>query len=179
MDILERLAKDNDEWLRMAIHITGNEDDASELVQDFYLQMFDLSQKKEVEIEDDGYFNYIFICLRNLSRQKHKKNKQDDNFNWLELESTEDQSNDNIQAKEEFEEMYQHIDNYLKYEYKQDTKNFKVGLLKLNQLEGMSYRKIAEHTGITLRVVQTSIVDVRNKIKTKYQKQYDEYKNKK
>lgn len=182
MNILELLAKDNQEWLRMAFHITKDQEKADELLQEFYIRIYETNEKKELNLDSeyDSYKHYIFICLRNLSRSIWKKNKSDDNYNWKILSDSIDECQEELEQKEAFENFYQNIENYMKFEYKEDKKNkhFQVGLMKLNLLDGMSQREIAANTGITLRVVHKEIKKIKTKIQEKYQDEYNNYKNK-
>lgn len=189
----------------MAKKITKDYDEAEELVQDFYLMIANKDAKNKIVLWNDNYHSYIQTALRNLhsdkKQQKYREqqvlgvipfsdvlrspstsfidiyqNNETDEEMVFELNDMEDPSTEDMISKREFEEFYEKIEDFLENKYKGVTRNFKVGLLKLNTLEGMSMRDISEATGITKRVVQKSIEGVRKIIREQYEKDYLEYK---
>lgn len=190
MRLIELLAKNDKEWRAMAEYITKDKELGDDLVQEFYLKM----DKKDGKIKlNDNYDDYIFIILKNLNydlniRTKNTAGGQRKQIN-LDDEYVSDTINqkiekDNIEAnselykKECFDEFYKNIEYFIKEGYSKlnKTKQYKVGLLELNAIQGLSMAKISEKTGITKRSIQISIESVRRQIKKEYQNEYDNYK---
>jgi RNA polymerase sigma factor (sigma-70 family) len=178
MGLLEKLSQRDGEWRKMAIYLTKDKEIADDLVQEFYLRM----HKKDGKIKlEEKYDDYIFIILKNLNYDLNIRNKKYDiklddeyipDFVYNEIEE-----NQEIQLKEYFEDFYKLIEEFLDEGYKESkTKQYKIGLLKLNSLKGMSMQKIADATGITKRSIQLAIESVRKQIKDKFQDEYKNYK---
>jgi RNA polymerase sigma factor (sigma-70 family) len=189
MRLIEKLAQRDAEWRDMALYITKDKERADDLVQEFYIKM----DKKDGKVKlEERYDDYIFIILKNLnydlnikdknnSRGERKQIHLDDEY--IPEYITEKVEDENVGAttrlynKECFEEMYENIEGYLEQGYKDNnTMQYKVGLLKLNALEGMSMQKIADSTGITKRSIQLSIEGVRKQIREEFQEKYNKYK---
>lgn len=196
MPILEQLAPQHDEWMAMARNITKNNDAAEELLQEFYINIAAKDQKNKIMLWPDNYRSYIKTSLKNLHSDRNKaKYKEQCNvipFSDItatsyimenELTGAEEWFNNHPDSTEEydekmaFESLYSKVEDFLNQKYKGVTLNYKVGLLKLNTLEKMSMREISEATGISKRTVQLSIESVRKIIREKYEKDFQDYKN--
>jgi DNA-directed RNA polymerase specialized sigma24 family protein len=183
MNLLEELAKDDKEWRKMGYFITMNMIQCDELVQEFYLKMHYKQPKDLINaIKNKTHYDYIFIILKNLFYDLYKeKNKLQKNSNIIEFNELlylDIQDDSIIEDKKSFEIIFKHCEDFMKHGYKENkTMQYKIGLLKLNTLDGMSMRKISEATGITLRVVQLSIESVRKEMKLKLQGEYNIYKD--
>jgi DNA-directed RNA polymerase specialized sigma24 family protein len=68
--ILNELAKKDKYWRSIAFNICKDKDLAKDLVQDMYLKVYDISQKRTLEIND----YYIVIIMRNLFIDYCKQN---------------------------------------------------------------------------------------------------------
>jgi DNA-directed RNA polymerase specialized sigma24 family protein len=190
MRLIELLAKKDTEWRAMAEYITKDKELGDDLVQEFYLKM----DKKDGKIKlNHNYDDYIFIILKNLNYDLNIRTKNTingerkqinlddeyicDSINYK-IEKDNIEANSELYKKECFDEFYKNIEYFIKEGYSKlnKTKQYKVGLLELNALQGLSMAKISEKTGITKRSIQLSIESVRRQIKKEYQNEYDNYK---
>ena len=78
-NLLEELAKYHDEWIKIAYAFFNNKEDAEDLVQDFYIDMY----KYNVQLDNVRYGNndinryFIYTSLKYLALDKIKKRKPD------------------------------------------------------------------------------------------------------
>lgn len=197
MTVLETLAKDHDVWLRHAKVITSNIDKAEELLQDFYLHIGEKELDGKIELKGDfnKYKNFIFVSMKNYYIDQHRKDKKNEAITVSLTDELEqnvlDVIDTDIKQREAFYEFYQHIERYMNSDYKDktikdyETKNYKIGLLKLNYFHGMSHETISRassseglNDGISARKVQISIESIRKIIKNKYWNEYQQYRKK-
>lgn len=140
--ILQELSKRHKHWLNIAYNISKDKELSKDLVQDMYLKVYYVSQKRTLDIND----YYIVIVLRNLfidyCRLNNKNVRLDDCFN-LEIEYKEFEINDE-QLK---------ILNKLTYLERE--------LLKLNQT--MSYREIQRQLNINYQFARRVILKAQEK----------------
>lgn len=140
--ILQELSKRHKYWLSIAYNICKDKELSKDLVQDMYIKVYDVSQKRALEIND----YYIVVILRNLfldyCKENNKNVRLDDCFN-LETNEKEFEINDE-QLK---------ILNKLTYLERE--------LLKLNQT--MSYREIQRQLNINYQFARRVILKVQER----------------
>ena len=140
--ILQELSKKHNYWLSIAYNICKDKELSKDLVQDMYLKIYDVSQKRTLDIND----YYIVIILRNLFFdycKENNKNVRIDDLYHLEVEDKDFEINDE-QLK---------ILNKLTYLERE--------LLKLNQT--MSYREIQRQLNINYQFARRVIIKVQEK----------------
>lgn len=76
--MLELLATKHDDWVRIAFSMTGDMDDAQDLVQDMYLRLERLGKtKRQVSYKDTVNRYFIWTVLFNMVKEKNRSvNKQ-------------------------------------------------------------------------------------------------------
>lgn len=90
--MLEQLSKNHEEWIKYAINICGNKNDANDLVQDMYLKLHD-SQK---EISK----SYVYCVLKNIFLDNYRKQKTKDKTVFYQETETEIKDFDYFDAYE-------------------------------------------------------------------------------
>lgn len=136
--ILEELSKKNKKWLKMAYNLCGDYDLASELVQDMYLKIYDISQRHpEKELKD----TYVWVVLTTLlndryrSSQKNKmvslehiKNKPTNDFKF----ELDDEDLKIIEKSKELRYLYRY---YLE-------KNYDYSIREIADINNVNYGKV-------------------------------------
>lgn len=147
---MENISKSNDYWFRVALTICKNKTLAKDLVQDMYLKIYDISQKKETDINKQ----YICRVIHNLFINHCKKeNKTIKGIN------------------------FDLIDSYNKYEIN-DKENeilkkltfLERELLLIYHTDKMSYHDIEKEYNINYQFARRKIIGVRQKYGTKKKK---------
>lgn len=181
--LLTLISTDYKEWLKKAVYIAKDNEKGKELLQNFYLHIADRQDKINLKGPVEEYPNYLFKALKNYSSMENKKhyNKYKNEVEYVdEIDLTDEDTQ--IDEKILFDDFYQHIEDFISHDYRSTsednitTKQYKVGLLKLNVLEGLSMTKISQKSGIKRRKVQISIEGIRKIIREKYSEEYEEYK---
>lgn len=181
MSVLQILSERNDEWMKKCLQITKNQLQAEELLQEFYLKIGEKEARgTKIKLGDkhDNYVRKILINLNSDMKAREKKEKEECDITTFTSISTDENWCDNLpedlselQEMEILEEVLLMLDKDL------SKHEFTVGLLNFwyKGIEGkkMSYQKISDFTGISLRKVRTSVVKAREMIRVKYA---DEYK---
>lgn len=204
MRTIELLAKRDDEWLKMAMSFGLEKKDARELTQEMYLRMDkyvkDIDKIMYNETEVNTF--YVYTTLSNLfytRRSKLKREKVAVTFNsplldaefYQELEDELTESDFRkkskeikVQFSESFDKSYnrylfeslfgnlkEDIDKIVSTWYWYDSK-----LFKLYYDKGMSMRKIAKETGISLKSVFNSLKAAKMRLREEFQEDYNKYK---
>ena len=144
-----------DKLFRLALSITGNKQDAEDVVQD---TMFHLWRKKEEWDSILDMEGYCFRSTRNIAIDKIslKENQQEsipDNFDVPEQKS-------NVQDLLETEEEMVWLESCVKQlPEKQKT------IFQLREVEGFSYKQIAEVLNISEEQVKINLFRSRQKLK--------------
>lgn len=90
--MLEKLAENHNEWVRYALSVCGNYDDANDLVQDMYIKMAE--NDKEVNK------SYIFCVIKNIFLDQYRKQKTKEKTVFYQETETEEPDFDYINAYE-------------------------------------------------------------------------------
>ncbi|MDR0413732.1 MAG: RNA polymerase sigma factor [Dysgonamonadaceae bacterium] len=144
-----------DKLFRLALRITGNRQDAEDVVQDMLLNIW----KKKGEWDSIANLEaYCFRSTRNLaldkmSSQQHQQGTFDENQDIPEIGS-------NIQEQLEQEEQLALLENYVnRLSEKQRT------IFQLREVEGLSYKQIAGIMTISEEQVKVNLFRLRQKLK--------------
>jgi RNA polymerase sigma-70 factor (ECF subfamily) len=146
----------SDKLFRLALSITGNREDAEDVVQDALLNIW---KKKKWEETIDHPEAYCFRSVRNLAIDKLslKENQQEA---WHDRYDRPDASI-SIEEKLEREEHLLLLENIIRQlPEKQRT------VFQLREVEEMSYKQIAEAMNISEEQVKVNLFRARQKIKT-------------
>lgn len=135
--MIEKLAQHHDEWIKFALKVCGNRDDANDLVQEMYLKMHD-SQK---EVNN----SYIYCVIKNIFLDQYRKNKV--------KEKT-------VYYQEEYTEQSEEIDFTAAYEESlKELKTYKQLIVNFSTKEGVN--NFARQSGIS----KATIIRIRNEFK--------------
>ncbi|MCL1938811.1 MAG: RNA polymerase sigma factor [Candidatus Azobacteroides sp.] len=144
-----------DKLFRLALSITGNKQDAEDVVQD---ALFNVWKRKE---EWDAIANlegYCFRSTRNIALDKIslKENQQE---SLREYEGVPELK-PNVQERLEQEEQIRMLENFIeKLAEKQRT------IFRLREIEDLSYKQIAEIMNISEEQVKVNLFRARQKLK--------------
>lgn len=187
---IDVLAKRNDEWFKMAKSFKVSNDDAMELVQGMYLKLndyvTDVSRIMYNETEVNTFF--VYTAISNLFNSGYHQTgrgggKRVNKIVYLDeipkRELTEDDClvdiKDYVSDEAILNKIYinlkQDVNNFVDTWYWYDSK-----LFKLYYDKGMSMRKIAKETGISLKSVFNSLKTAKTKIREEFQEDYNNYK---
>lgn len=144
-----------DKLFRLALSITGNKEDAEDVVQDVLLNIW---RKNELWDTIENIEAYCFRSTRNIALDKIslRDNQNDsipENFDYPLIE-------DDIQKKLEDRERIDQLENWIgKLPEKQQT------IFRLREVEEFSYKEIAEIMGVSEEQVKVNLFRSRQKLK--------------
>lgn len=198
---IDVLSERNEEWLKMAKSFKVSNDEAWELVQGMYLKLNDYVKDVDRIMYNETEINtfYVYTTISNLFNsgfhvtggkggKRARKVVYSDNLfcddsEYLEfierLEDSEridmDSFNDEITSQciydASFGSLKDDIDSIVGSWYWYDSK-----LFKLYYDKGMSMRKIAKETGISLKSVFNSLKAAKLRLREEFQEDYNKYK---
>ena len=90
--MIEKLAQHHEDWVRYAISVSGNRDDANDLVQDMYLKLYDCD--KEINK------SYVYCVIKNIFLDNYRKQKVKDKTVFYQETETEQEDFDYFEAYE-------------------------------------------------------------------------------
>ena len=145
-----------DKLFRLALSITGNKQDAEDVVQD---TLFKIWKKND---EWDSIVNleaYCFRSTRNIAIDKLAL-KDNQSESWMENDDCPESGPD-IQERLEQEEQLKMLDNFIaKLPEKQRT------IFQLREIEGLSYKEIADILTVSEEQVKVNLFRSRQKLKS-------------
>jgi len=116
--MIEKLAQHHEEWVRFALKVCGNRDDANDLVQEMYLKMHD--SQKEVN------HSYIYCVIKNIFLDQYRKNKVKEKTVFYQEEYTE--QSEEIDFTAAYEESLKELKTYkqliVNFSTKEGVNNF-------------------------------------------------------
>lgn len=176
-ELLKKLANKYDDWLRMAKSFDISDDEASEIVQEMFIRIFDYVKEphKIMYNKDEVNTFYIYITLRNLYYANiHNGTKKDsrivytDEITDYNLNRVLENSYDSIEEKEKLEALFERVEQVVDEWYWYDK-----GIFNLYYKTDMSMRDISKETKISLSSIFNTIKNAKVIIKENL---YDEYK---
>ncbi len=204
MRTIEVLAERDDEWLKMAMSFGLEKDDARELTQEMYIRMDKYKKDVNEIMYNETQVNtfYVYTTLSNLFYTKCSKSKREKeivifNSPLLDAEFNYDLDEENhksefmkksekikVQQSESFEEGYnRYLFESLFGNIKEDIDKvvsswywYEAKLFRLHFNKGMSMRKIAKETGISLKSVFNTLKASKLKLREYFQEDYNKYK---
>ncbi len=136
--MIEKLAQSHEEWIRYAVNVCGNRDDANDLVQEMYLKLHDCN--KEINK------SYVYCVIKNIFLDQYRKNKV--------KEKT-------VYYQEEYTEQNEEIDFTAAYEDSlKELKSYKQLIVNFSTKDGVN--NFARQSGIS----RATIIRIRNEFKT-------------
>ena len=204
MRTIEVLAERDDEWLKMAMSFGLEKDDARELTQEMYIRMDKYKKDVNEIMYNETQVNtfYVYTTLSNLFYTKCSKSKREKeivvfNSPLLDAEFNYDLDEENhksefmkksekikVQQSESFEDSYnKYLFDSLFGNIKEDIDKvvntwywYEAKLFRLHFNKGMSMRKIAKETGISLKSVFNTLKASKLKLREYFQEDYNKYK---
>jgi DNA-directed RNA polymerase specialized sigma24 family protein len=136
--MIEKLAQHHEDWVRYAISVSGNRDDALDLVQDMYLKLHDCN--KEINK------SYVYCVIKNIFLDQYRKNKV--------KEKT-------VYYQEEYIQQNEELDFTAAYEESlKELKSYKQLIVNFSTKDGVN--NFARQSGIS----KATIIRIRNEFKT-------------
>lgn len=164
----------------MAKSFKLSDDDANEIVQQMYLRISDYVEDVEKILYNEDEVNtfYVYVTMRNLYLSNHHKIKSRfvcwENIKFAELDHLIDTSGKIKDQKIEFDSLIDKIESEVDKWYWYDKRVFNIHFT-----DGMSMRKIAKETKISLSSIFNTLSNSKTKIRKKTIKHYEKYKKSK
>ena len=174
-ELLDKLAEKYDDWWNMAKSFKVSDDEASELVQEMFIRIYDYVKDPKKILYNENEINtfYVYITLRNLYYSNLKGDKltfveevKDYMVNEYELPKYLEAS-----KKEHLEKVFNNVDSVIDTWYWYDRKMF-----ELYYRTDMSMRDISSETKITLSSIFNTLSNAKKEIRKKLEEAYEEYK---
>ena len=144
---------------RVAYQMTGNAQDAEDLLQDLYLKLW---QKRDGLPDEAMKEAYLVKMIRNLFLEQRRIKRLDTSVDLKEAYSPpDDQSLDHqIDAKDEVQKMEGLISELPEREAK---------IIKMHLVEERSYEEIEQDTGLSKGNIRIIVMRTRQKLKQQFQ----------
>lgn len=174
-ELLDKLAEKYDDWWNMAKSFKVSDDEASELVQEMFIRIYDYVKEPKKILYNENEINtfYVYITLRNLYYSNLKGDKltfveevKDYMVNEYELPNYLEAS-----KKEHLEKVFNNVDSVIDTWYWYDRKMF-----ELYYRTDMSMRDISSETKITLSSIFNTLSNAKKEIRQRLSEAYEEYK---
>ncbi len=149
-----------DKLFRLALRITGNREDAEDVVQDAMLNVW---HKQDIEENIDNLEAYCMRSTRNIALDKIvlKDNQHNELKEEIELPENIFSIEDEFERKEEINWLHVFIE---KLPEKQKT------IIQLRDIEGLSYKEIATILDLSEEQIKITLFRARQKIKVYFGK---------
>lgn len=176
-ELLYKLAEKYDDWINMAKSFKLSDDNASELVQEMFIRIFDYVKEPKKIMYNKTEVNsfYVYVTLRNLYYAKINQNKKlvniDDYIPVIDKMFQFEEKYGEKNRKEYLEKLFSGVDSIIDTWYWYDKKMF-----ELYYRTDMSMRDISSETNITLSSIFNTLSNAKAQIKKKLEEDYEEYK---
>ena len=168
MDLLEKLAERDADWMRMAQSFGLTKEWARELVQNMYIKLYEKTTYEKIKYGDDDVNTFfVYVTLRNLYYDQIRTRET---FHEIQ-EGIPDDSQDNSFCKETLEELLGEIAETIDDMHWYDQKIFEI-----YYGDGETIRELSEGSRISSSSIFNTIKNVRRKIKKKHKEKYEAYK---
>lgn len=175
--LLNILAEKHKDWINMAKSFGLSNEDANEIVQQMYLRINDYVDDVDKILYNETEVNtfYVYVTMRNLYLSSTYKMKDRfvlwDNKKFSSLDTLIDDSNEITEEKIQLDNLITHIESEVDKWYWYDKKIFNIHIW-----DGMSMRKIARETKISLSSIFNTLSNSKSKIRRKTKKYYEKYR---
>ena len=174
--MLELLATKHDDWVRIAFSITGNMDDAQDLVQDMYLRLDRLGKTREqISYKDTVNRYFIWTVLFNMFKVSRRTKV------YKKLDTCEYLGNEEVTLEQyDFDESHFNSVETISNSIKDIVKYWKIydrQLFYLYYMQGQSLRQIANGAGIGLNSIHNSVKSYRKILKEELSEDLMDYFN--
>lgn len=166
MNLLDKLAERDADWLRMSQSFGLEVDSARELVQEMYVHLYDKTTYDKIKYGDDDVNTFfVYVTLRNLYYDKQRKK-----VSFSELPSSIEDEQD-IRNKKTLENLLSDLAKTIEDMHWYDQKIFEI-----YYGDGETIRELSEGSRISSSSIFNTIKNVRKKIQKKHQAKYQAYK---
>lgn len=166
MNLLDKLAERDADWLRMSQSFGLEVDSARELVQEMYVHLYDKTTYDKIKYGDDDVNTFfVYVTLRNLYYDKQRKK-----VSFSELPSSIEYEQD-IRNKKTLENLLSDLAETIEDMHWYDQKIFEI-----YYGDGETIRELSEGSRISSSSIFNTIKNVRKKIQKKHQAKYQAYK---
>ena len=166
MNLLDKLAERDADWLRMSQSFGLEVDSARELVQEMYVHLYDKTTYDKIKYGDDDVNTFfVYVTLRNLYYDKQRKK-----VSFSELPSSIEDEQD-ITNKKTLENLLSDLSETIEDMHWYDQKIFEI-----YYGDGETIRELSEGSRISSSSIFNTIKNVRKKIQQKHQAKYQAYK---
>ena len=145
---------------RVAYHLTGNAQDAEDLLQDLYLKLW---QKRD-ELPDEAMKEaYLVTMMRHLFVDQHRLKRLDDSAELKEEASPPDERSldHQIDAKDEAQQM----EGLISQLPERDAK-----IIRMHVVDDRSYEEIEQDTGLSQGNIRIIVMRTKKKLKEQFNK---------
>ncbi|MBQ8361633.1 MAG: RNA polymerase sigma factor [Bacteroidaceae bacterium] len=158
LDFQTELVAMQEELLRFAYKLTGDDEEANDLLQETSLKALDNQDKFE---PDTNFRGWMYTIMRNIFINNYRKLVRDQTFvdhtdNLYHLSQSQDSGFDSTEAAYDLKEIHRAV-NRLPKEYR---------IPFSMHVSGFKYREIAERLGLPLGTVKSRIFFTRQRLQT-------------
>lgn len=174
--MLELLAKQHDDWIRIAFSMTDDMDEAKDLVQDMYLVVIEGTRSfGDITYKDQINRYFVWKLLRSLFVDKYRKKNSKKSIVTWELREEDEAIESTIYDYKE-DECFSSILDKVKV-ITSDWKPYDKKLFDLYFMQGLSLRKIAKGAGIGLNSIHNSVKSYREALREELSEDLMDYFN--
>lgn len=174
--MLELLAKQNDDWIRIAYGMTNDMDDAKDLVQDMYLVVLEGTRSiKDITYKDQINRYFVWKLLRSLFIDKFRKKNSKKHIHTWELRP-EDESIKDTEYNYDEDSAFQSVMDKVK-NITSEWKPYDRKLFDLYFMHGQSLRQISSGAGIGLNSIHNSVKSYREILRKELSEDVMDYFN--
>jgi RNA polymerase sigma factor (sigma-70 family) len=174
--MLELLAKQHDDWIRIAFSMTDDMDEAKDLVQDMYLVVIEGTRSVgDITYKDQINRYFVWKLLRSLFVDRYRRKNSKKNIVTWELRD-EDNAIESIDYDYSEDECFSSILDKVK-DITSDWKPYDKKLFDLYFMQGLSLRKIAKGAGIGLNSIHNSVKSYREVLREELSEDLMDYFN--
>ena len=174
--MLELLAKQHDDWIRVAYNMTDDMDEAKDLVQEMYLVVLEGRRSiKDITYKDQINRYFVWKLLRSLFIDEYRRKNSKKFIKTCEIIMDKDDKavdDYNFIEDDSFECVMTKIDDITK-----DWKVYDRQLFDLYYMQGQSLRQIANGAGIGLNSIHNSVKSYRQILKDELSEDVTDYFN--
>lgn len=154
--IMAKLIDLQDNLYNFAYMLTGNRDDAQDLLQDTTLKVY---EKAEMFVENSNFKGWVFTIMRNIFINNYRREVRSNTFidttdDLYHINSAQDSSIDSVEDSYSASEIMAAINSFSE-EYRRPFSM---------HVEGYKYAEIAEELGLPLGTVKSRIFFARQRL---------------
>ena len=174
--MLELLAKQHYDWIRIAYNITEDMDEAKDLVQEMYLVVLEGKRSiKDITYKDQINRYFVWKLLRSLFIDEYRRKNSKKSVVTFEL-MEEDNAIEGVVYDYSEDDSFSSIVDKIK-EITSDWKPYDKKLFDLYFMQGLSLRKIAKGAGIGLNSIHNSVKSYREALREELSEDLMDYFN--